>query len=192
MAVFPSIPEPFHPRTGRIQFKTIMSKFDDLGEEKRKKKWLYPRRLMTLTFNYLSTSHARILWAFFIARGGSFEAFNWFDIFSNEYVGEYVGTGDGSTTNFNLPSKDASSRVLYIDGNAQTEGVNWDFTGEGGADGADLCELTTPASAGQRITFDFTGYLKVHCRFAEDYADFSIFVRTLAQTGLKLQGLLNA
>jgi hypothetical protein len=132
------------------------------------------------------------LWAFYIAQGGSYDPFSWFHHFSNTYVNEYVGTGDGSTTNFNLPSKDASSRTLYINGEAQTEGVNWTFTGEGGADGADLCVLTSAASSGHRITFDFTGYLKVRCRFLEDYADFSIFVTSLTKTGLKLQGLLNA
>jgi len=192
MAEFPLMSRAIHPLVEQIQFKTLVSRFDDLGEETRKKKWLYPRRRISLAFKGLSLADAKTLWAFYIARGGSFEAFNWFHLFSNTYVGEYVGTGDGSTTNFNLPSKDASSRKLYIDGEEQTEGVNWTFTAEGGADSADLCELTTAAASGQRITFDFTGYLKVRCRFDEDYADFRIFVRTLTEAGIKLQGLLNA
>ena len=192
MAEFPLMSKAVYPLVEQIQFKTLKTRFDDLGEETRKKKWLYPRRRISLAFKGLSLADAKTLWAFYIARGGSFEAFNWFHPFSNTYVGEYVGTGDGSTANFNLPSKDASSRKLYIDSDEQTEGVNWTFTAEGGADGADLCELTTAAASGQRITFDFTGYLKIHCRFDEDYADFRIFVRTLTESGLKLQGLLNA
>ncbi|MBW2024369.1 MAG: DUF2460 domain-containing protein [Deltaproteobacteria bacterium] len=192
MAKFPDTISAVYPLIEEIAFKTLISNFDNLGEEQRKRKWLYPRRIITLRFNGLSQSDIRTLWQFYLDRSGSYEAFNWFHPYSNTYEGEYVGTGDGSTTVFNLPSKSATSRTLYIDGVSQTEGTNWTFTSEGGADGADKCEFTTAPNSGQRITFDFSGYLKVRCRFAEDIMSFENFVTTLYRTGLKLQGLLNA
>ena len=194
MAAFPDISSvpAINPLATGIQYKTLISRFDDLGTEQRKQKWLYPRRVVTLKYKALSKSEARTLWQFYLERKGSYEAFNWFHPFSDTYEGEYVGTGDGSTTVFNLPSKQASSYTLYVDGVAQTEDTNYTFTSQGGADGADKIEFTAAPSSGQRITWDFTGYLKVRCRFAEDFFSFETFYDTLVNTGVKLQGLLNA
>jgi len=195
VAAFPSI-VPGYPIIERVRWKTIISSFDELGEEQRKQKWLYPRRDIVLKYPGLTISQAQTLWDFYVARKGSYEAFNLFydsiGKSAETYTGEYVGTGDGSTTVFNLPSKNAASRTLYVDGVAQTEGTNWTFTSGGGTDGADKCEFTSAPSSGQRITFDFTGYLKVRCRFAKDIAEFEHFIYSAKRIGLELRGLLNA
>lgn len=192
MSSYPTTPAFQTPVIEEMHFKTLTSKVDDLGTEQRKQKWLYPRRVITLNYNAISTANARTLWQFYQARAGAYGAFNWFHTRSDSYVTEYVGTGDGTTTNFNLPSKSASSRTLYLDSTSQTETTDWVFTGSGGADGADLCAFVTAPLSGQRITFTFTGYLKIHCRFAVDQASFETFTGSLQRTGLKLQGLLNA
>jgi len=121
MALFPEMSsvEYARPLKVEIQHKTLVSTFDDLGVEKRKQKWLYPKRTVTLGFNHITKAKMQIVFAFYIARSGSYEAFNFFMPTLNAnpytYVGEYVGTGDGSTTVFNLPCRTSSGRTLYLD-----------------------------------------------------------------------------
>ena len=57
-----------NPVIEEMQFKTLFSNFDDLGIERRKRKWLYPKRLITLQYNQLSLTEGRTLFAFYIAR----------------------------------------------------------------------------------------------------------------------------
>lgn len=181
-----------HPQAEKLEWKTLISQFDDLGEEKRKSKRLYPRRNLNVKYANITKTEARTLWNFFNARKGRYEAFNFFLPHSNTYTGEYVGTGDGSTVIFNLPSKQASGYTLYVNGVAKTGGgVDYTFSSQGGADGADKVTFTTAPADGERITFDFTGYLKVRCRFAEDKLDFETFYDRLVNMGIKLKGLLN-
>lgn len=175
----------------RMHFRVLESEFDN-DVESRKLKSLYPRRDLTISYDQLTLAQARTLWQFYQARHGRFEAFSFFYPDSDTYAGEYVGTGDGSTLVFNLPSMLASSYTVYIDSIAQTAGSNYTFTSQGGADGADKVEFTTAPSIGQRITFSFTGYLKVRSRFAESYLDFEIFYNRLVTMGVGLKGFLNA
>ena len=197
MAEFPTLVSvPFaDPIAEDIQFKTLVSTFDDLGVEKRKQKWLYPKRLISLTYKGISKAQAATLYQFYIARAGSYEAFNFFypeTKSTNTYVTEYVGTGDGATIVFNLPSRTASAYTLYLDAAAQTAGgTDWTFASQGGADSADKCTFVAAPNDGQRITFTFTGYLKVRCRFEDDKLSFENFHDRLINGGLKLQGLLN-
>ena len=131
-----------------------------------------------------------------MARAGSFEAFNFFLPTPNQgadsYVKEYVGTGDGSSVTFNLPSKNAAvGRLLYVDNTNYAEGAHYTFTDSGGSDGADRAVFATAPDSGSRISFSFTGRLKVHCRFAEDYFSMSRMHSSLISTGITLKGLLN-
>lgn len=194
MAVFPDISSSIpalEPLNESLQYKTRISQFDDLGEEKRRKKWLYPKRSFKVSYKGISISDAQTLWEFFIARSGAYESFSFFYPFSRTYSGEYVGTGDDSTTVFNLPSKQATSRTIYLDGVSQSEGTDWTFSSEGGADGADKATFAAAVSLGERITFDFTGYLKVRARFLDDVFDFNTFYNLISESGLTIQGLLN-
>ncbi len=176
-----------------IEWKTLTSKFNDQGEEQRKQKWLYPRRNLPVKYNGITKTQAAELWDFYLARKGTFSAFNFFLANSDDYVGEYVGVGDGSTTVFNLPAENSSAYTVYVDGNAQTGGgVNYTFGDGTGEDGADKVTFTVAPSDGDYITFDFTGNLKVRCRFAEDILNFEIFYNRLVNAVLKLKGLLNA
>ena len=197
MAEFPTLTSvPYiDPIAEDIEFKTLISSFDDLGVEKRKQKWLYPKRVITLNYKGISKAEIKTLYQFYIARAGAYEAFNFFypdEESVNAYVKEYVGTGNGSTTVFNLPAKTSTSYTLYLDDVAQTAGgTDWTFGSATGADGADKCTMTAAPASGERLTFTFTGYLKVRCRFGEDKLSFENFHDRLINGTLKLQGLLN-
>lgn len=189
MAAYPdytsvSVEEPYHEE---LEWKTLYTQFDDLGEEQRKQKWLYPKRNITLKHAYVSKTNARAIWNFYNARKGSYEAFNYFVPFADAYTSEYIGTGDATTTAFNLPSKDISTRTVYVDGSS----IAATITTAGGADGADLITFGTPPADGTRITISFTGRLKVRCRFTEDNLSFDQLYNDLVTIGIRLKGLLN-
>lgn len=200
MAVFPEISSvPYIAPVGKgIQFRTLMQEFES-GIITRKQKRTYPLRSFNLIYNYIDYTEIQILYQFFIARAGRFEDFVFFDRNSNHiYVKEYVGTGDDSTTDFNLPSLNATDYTLYIDDVAQSEGeesgssgVDWTFHAANGDDGEDTCKLAVAASGGERITYSFTGRLKIRCIFAEDEMSFDEFWNKLVTTGIALKGLLN-
>lgn len=199
MAKFPEMSDaPYAiPLKIEIEHKTLISNFDDLGAESRKQKWLYPKRNIYLAFNHITKAQAQTLWQFYLARLGSYEAFNFFiptmQDNPNSYDGEYVGTGDGATVIFNLPSRTSSARTLYVDSVAQTDGgTDYTFSGLGGADGADKVTFTAAPASGTRVTLDFTGFLKIRCRFADDNLAWAEFFDRLVQSELKLKGLLNA
>jgi hypothetical protein len=189
MAVYPdysTVPQ-HEPYEEEIQFRTLISNFDDLGEEQRKQKWLYPKRVINVKHMYVTKAQGRTIWEFYKARGGAYEAFNYFVPEATAYTNEYVGTGDGVTTAFNLPCKDISSRTVYINGSS----VGATIATAAGSDGADLLRFGTPPTNAERITISFTGRLKVHCRFAEDNLSFEALYNRMISAGVKLQGLLN-
>lgn len=177
----------------RLRFKTLVSQFDEVGAEQRKQKWLYPRRdVRVLNYKHKSKADARTLWQFYLDRKGPFEAFNLFLALSNTYEGEYVGIGDGSTTVFNLPAKSSSSYTVYKNGVEQTgSGVDYTFGEGGGTDGADKITFTAAPASGDKVTYDFTGKLKIRCVFAEDYLDYETFYDRFVTLGIALRGQLN-
>jgi len=196
MTAFPDLltgVSPKNPLEEIIQYKTLISEFES-GDPQRKQKWTYPRRRYRLRYQYISKANARTLWQFFMARSGRYGEFNLFHPWSDEYVGEYVGTGDGTTTNWNLPFKSGSAITVYVDGDEQSQTsspAEATVTTNGGADNADLLELDSAPSSGARITVDFTGYLKVRSFFDADEMSFSNFYDRLLNTGLDIQGMLN-
>lgn len=197
MSKFPDVTSvPYeNPIEENIRYKTLVSNFDELGEEQTKQKWLYPKRSITLKYKYIEMADAMTIWQFFMARKGRFAAFNYFypSGWGNTYIGEYVGTGDGSTVTYNLPSKLASSYTLYVGGVAKTPGgVDYTFTAEGGDDQADKAVFEAPPASGAYITWSFTGRLKVRGRFDEDIMTFETFYAKLVNTGIKIRGILNA
>ena len=196
MAVYPlysAIPYN-NPLTIENEFKTLTSNFNEFGEEKRKRKWLYPKRNILLKYESLTKADAAVIWDFYIARSGSYQAFNFFVEYgiATSHTGEYIATGDATTSGFNLPSKNASSRSVYINTVEQTDGSDYNYTATGGADDADLVEFVVPPTLGSRITYDFTGTLKISCRFKEDIQSFDIFYNALVNVGIQLKGLLNS
>ncbi len=198
MAAFPDIIDSvggvpaINPLEEGTEFSTLINKFDN-GTESRKQKRLYPRRNFGLKYTIRNSTHLKTLYDFYLARKGSFEAFNFFHPFIRIYAGEYVGTGDGSTLLYNLPFKLGTDMAIYVDGLLQIEVTNYTITASGGADGADLLTMVAAVADGSQITCDFTARLKVHCRFKDDALDMTQFAALIcyANTGLGLVGLLN-
>ncbi len=181
-----------NPVVEEMQYKTLFTNYDDLGTERRRRKWLYPKRLITLQYSQLSLTEGRTLFDFYIARSGAYEAFTFYKYESETYTGEYVGTGDGSTVVMNLPCKGSSSETVYIDGAEQTGGGTHYTLGAGtGTDGADKVTWVAAPASGERVTVDFTGYLKIKCRFKDDKMSFETFMNAYRTIGIQLQGLLN-
>jgi hypothetical protein len=178
-----------------------MSSFDDLGKEKRRRKYLYPRRNITVTYSdrFLTRAQARTLWQFFLDRGGPYEAFSFFlsgptatvaAAGINTFEGEYIGVGDGSTVGFDLPGRSVSNETLYHNTIAY-ENTDYNISGEEGADGCDRINFYEAPAAGHVLTIDFSGILRVRCRFADDTLSYQDFYNIVSRTGVELRGLLN-
>lgn len=174
-----------------MEFRTLGSEYES-GQEVTKQKRLFPKRSFPLKYSNITPENARILWQFFMGRKGKHLPFNFFHPFESTYLGEYVNTTDGATTIYNLPSKLASGYTVYVGGVVKTAGVDYTFAATGGEDGADKITFAAAPAAGQYITIDFTGRLKVRCKFGEDLMSFDTFCNRLVTTGLTLKGLLNA
>ncbi|MFA7347266.1 MAG: DUF2460 domain-containing protein [Desulfurivibrionaceae bacterium] len=183
---------PNNPFSESIEFRTLVSEYED-GSAVSKQKWLFPKRAFQLKYTKRTVAAGRTLWQFYLSRKGKHLPFNVFLPFASEYVGEYVGTGDGATTIYNLPCKLASGYTVYVGGAAKASGgVDYTFTAMGGEDGADKITFVSAPAAGQHITIDFSGILKVRCKFGEDIMSFETLYNRLVSTGLTLKGQLNA
>ncbi|MBU2538079.1 MAG: DUF2460 domain-containing protein [Proteobacteria bacterium] len=194
MTAFPDLlasVRPSNPLAESIEYRTLVSEYES-GREATKQKRLFPKRSFPLKYKNITVANARILWQFFMSRRGKHLPFNFFHPFEAVYVGEYVGTADGATAIYNMPSKLASGYTVYVGGVAKASGVDYTFTAEGGEDGADKITFAAPPAAGQHITCDFSGRLKVRCKFGEDVMNFETFYNRLVTTGLTLKGQLNA
>ena len=207
MAIYPNSSDaPYtNPIGQEMRFKTLVSNFDDKGVEKRKQKWAYPKRNIKLDYKWISKSEAENLWQFYQARAGSFGSFVWFESTGigstayNSYVDEYVGTGDSTTLVFNLPAINSSQvHILYLASSSQPS-TNYTFAAGGGSNGEDKVSVVSSSAGGravptstQRLTYDFTGRLKVRCRFANDSFSFENFYDRLVNSGVELAGLLNS
>lgn len=198
MTYFPEIDTvPFtNPVVEELQWKTLITDFDELGREQRKQKNLFPKRLLSLKYRWLSKAQGEFLYRFYIARAGAFGSFKFFlpaprGVYSYSYVKEYVATGDGSTKVFNLPSKGVDVGYIFVDDSLKAEVVDYTYYKNGGPDGEDKVTFVDAPNAGLYITWTFTGKLKIVCRFKDDKLSFESFMDRLVSVGIQLQGLLN-
>ena len=195
MAKFPDLDSLIidDPVSETLVFQTLRSQFGPMGQERRKACQLFVKRHFRIRAERVTLTQARSLYNFYLARKGSFEAFNYFHPQTHTYTTqEYVGTGDGATYVFNLPAKDSSLYEVFVDGVEQTEETNYTIEIGGGADGADKLTFTVPPALGSRITYTFTGRLKIRGTFAEDNLTFETFLSRLVTIGLMIKGELNA
>ena len=123
----------------------------------------------------LTQANCATLEAFFREMKGQLTTFTWTDPVSRTWGSDsdtsfYVGTGDASTTVFDIPGKTISSYTIYVNGVAKTEGASNDYTisADGGTDGRAQVTFTAAPSSGHRIGVIFTGYLALETRFAND------------------------
>jgi len=195
MAIFPEDIIPAHPFSIEPAWDTLVSTFDG-GAEQRRQKSLYPRFNTRFRLHALESADAQTIWDFFMARRGSFESFYFFDpipdipgIGTTSYEDLYIGTGDGATEVLDIPGKSTSSQVIYVDGATQTLTTDYVILTGGGDGSADRVDFVTAPSTGDAITCDFTGKLRIKCRFAQDRLSRELFMTILFNYGIELKGL---
>ncbi|RLA87311.1 MAG: hypothetical protein DRG40_00685 [Deltaproteobacteria bacterium] len=165
MEVFPqNIIYPYPIEVEEI-WKTLITDFES-GKEQRRRRWAFPKRKVRIKFSPLQETEARTLWEFYHARQGAFEAFWFVWPYADRWTDEYVGTGDGSTTTWDLPSVDTDPDTVqvYVDGLS----VSFTFLEGGGQAGADRVQLAVAPEEGEVVTADFEGKLRIKARFAAD------------------------
>ncbi len=174
MSLYPTLTESeFITFNQGIDQKVLKSNFEGLGKQQVKRKWLYPKRNLTINYSSINNAELRLLEKFYVDRYGGYSSFT-FIMPATEisiYTSEYIGMGDGSTTAFNLPSKAATSISIYNDGSLITAGDtttgDYYITADSGRDGVDLITFNEAPVDGNRITTDFTGPLAMRCRFTD-------------------------
>jgi uncharacterized protein (TIGR02217 family) len=196
MSTFPEDPKPIYPLVITPRFNTVVSGMDS-GSEERTAKWLFPKYDTTVKYHGLSASDVQILWNFYLSRKGAYEAFYIYDLallasIAKSHVGQYVATGDGATDTFDIPGRSTSSHTVYIDNVEQTVTSDYSISYGGGASGSDQVVFVSAPAEGEVVTVDFTGYLRIRCRFAQDNLSFDLFQTVLFSTGIELKGLAAA
>jgi len=140
----------------------------------------------------------RTLMGFFLQQQGSFQPFLFDDPSDDRASAQAIGTGDGSTTVFQLVRTMGAAlpgggfaepitapntvATIYFDGVRQSSSAYSVDANTG------LVNFSSPPPAGQLVTVDFTYYFRV--RFADDSSEFENFLYQLwALKQLKLQSV---
>jgi hypothetical protein len=160
------------------------------GTEKRRAKFAYPLYDLNVSYDLLTLAEARTIWQFYKDRQGAYESFYFYLPYPDTYEGEYCGTGDGSTTVFEIPAKDINANpVVYKGGVGQSIGSDYNMDYSGGIEGGAQIEFVAAPSIGDHIIVDFTGYYRFKVRFADDDLSFTVFYQTLTKMGISLVGV---
>ncbi len=154
-------------------FDTLISGLDSAAEQRRSRR-TWPLYDVTVRFNQrISESEMAVLWAFYCAQKGAGKTFAIYDLAALDYATQYVGTADGATTIWDLPGKGTASQVIYVDDAVQASGITI-LTGGGDA-ASDRVQFAAAPAEGGIITADFSGYLRILARFAQDKMTRSMF-----------------
>ena len=187
-----SAPSPHYPLIVTPRWQTNVVNLGDATEQRRTH-WLFPVFDVTVNYVHLTAAHAQTLWQFFMARRGAYEAFYIFDlallasVSVTQTTALYIGTGDGSTTIFDIPGRSTSSQTIYVDGVA--DGSASVLVG-GGDGSSDRASWATAPAAGAVLSAIFTGYARFKVRFEFDYFSRELFTTNLFRTGsIQLKGV---
>ena len=190
-AVFPTLAGLGFSIKRTPQFKT-RKQVSISGKETAIADMAYPRWQWELTFNVLrqgargqsTFTEMSDLVGFYNERQGGFDTFLYADQDDNSVTGQSIGTGDGSTTAFQLVrsfggfvepvlAPNAVSAV-YLNGVKQTSGYtvsSWGATSPG------VVTFTGAPGSGVAVSADFTYYFP--CRFIEDSLQLEKFMAAL-------------
>lgn len=158
------------------------------GKEVRIAYQSYPRYQWDLTYNFLrsaaSFTEFQQLIGFFNARYGKYDSFLFADPDDYTVTAQAIGTGDGSTTTFQLVKSFGSfvEPVLApnVVSNVYLNGVNqasgWTVSSWGSATPG-ILTFSSPPGSGVAITATFTYYYPV--RFVDDNMNFENFMYQL-------------
>jgi hypothetical protein len=189
MAEYPSSPRPNYPLVITPVFQTLVSEVDT-GQEQRKRMKTFPTFDIALQYSRVRIADFQTIWNFYIARKGAYEAFDFFTCPRVEdWEGLYVGVADGSLCTFDLPGKTTSDHTIYQK-TAEIDAADYTILVGGGRSSADRVVFDTAPDQGKVITADFTGYMRVYCRFKEDRLNREMFQLSAVRSGIELKGLL--
>lgn len=87
---------------------------------------------------------------------------------SQAWVGLFVGTGDGSTTAFDLPIYDGSDHTIKVDGSEVATVTIGDGTGANSRDRVTFTDNTPASNA--LVTLDATGYRQIEALLSGPWA----------------------
>lgn len=161
------------------------------GMETRIARQTYPRWKWELTYNVLrsnvSYGELQQLAGFFNERQGKYDTFLYQDADDNSVTGQSLGTGDGSTTSFQLirsfggfiePMLAPNGvSAVYLGGVVQSGGVTisyWGSTSPG------MITFASAPASGAAITADFSYYFPV--RMDTDNVSFNLFLSQYYKT----------
>jgi len=166
MKVFPEDIVADFPLKITALYRTLITEMD-YGKEYRRKKWRFPKRIISLTYPHLSSVQADTLLNFYKSVKGAYEAFYFFDWLPHSWEDEFVGRGDGTLITFDLPGKEIEQETLkvYIDG---TETTDYTFSAGTGENGEDQIVFSLAPAVGALITADFTGKIRLKVRFEDN------------------------
>jgi len=184
---FPTLAGLTWPVQRTPQWNTINQK-PVSGKDTRLALWTYPKYQYTLQFSYLGSSGSNTDWqtlmGFYNSVNGSALPFHFNDVNDNSATTQTLGTGNGTTTQFNFvrslggfiePTQDVTqgSVTVYnngtpVSGSAYTflTDSNWGFTYG--------IQFNTAPVSGHAITATFT--YNWPCRFDDDKQDFNQFL----------------
>ena len=170
--IYPETPIPHYIYVLEDTFNTLISEFDS-GAEQRRRLRRFPKRTFNLIYRKLSLTDRNTIKNFYRQRYGMSDSFYFYDLTKRNWTDEYVGRGDGSRTAFDLHSQttdDDSTLKIYVDGIQKIKTTHYTVTTGGGSADSDQIEFTggNIPTAGQLITADFNGYLRIKARFGED------------------------
>jgi uncharacterized protein (TIGR02217 family) len=179
--VFPTLPGLAWNIRKRPTWKTRIQRSVG-GWETRLAQQLYPIWEFELPYEFLRSAggytELQTLMGFYLARQGSFDNFLYSDPTDNSVTAQQFGTGNGTTTafqlyrtygGFNEPVQNVNGTPsIYVNG-VPTVPASISSTG--------LVTFTTAPAAGAALTWTGSYYYRV--RFAEDNADFNNMMQNL-------------
>jgi hypothetical protein len=169
LEVWPTSPPPSFSYPLEDEYETVISVAEGTNEVAQMNR-RFPKRGFAIGYDSiaLGTDWATIH-NFHTARLGAYETFWFFDFLSRPWTDIKVGRGDGSTTTFDLPSKNTvndSSLIIKVNDTP----VSKSFSSGTGLGGADQIIIAAPA-LGALITAAFKGQLRLKARKADRFAD---------------------
>jgi uncharacterized protein (TIGR02217 family) len=165
------------------------------GKELRASTMAYPVYTFKLKYEFLKLADLKVLMGFFNLRRGAWDNFLFSDPNDNNVIAQNIGTGNGSTTKFQLTRTYGSftEPVMNVNGTANiyVNGVLKTLGGDYTIDSLGMITFASAPIAAASITWTGTYYFR--CRFVNDESEFENFMYNLwSHGGLELVGSLGS
>lgn len=176
------------------KFNTLIHKSVS-GKELRASTMAYPTYKFTLKYEFLRQSELQTLMGFFSLMRGSWDNFLFADPNDNSVTAQNIGTGNGSSTKFQLtrtyggftePVMNVNGTAqIYLNGTLKTAGTDYTIDAFGM-----VTFNTAPLNA---VAVTWTGSYYFRCRFNADEYNFENFMNQLwTLNSLELFGCLGS